>query len=51
MTPEIISNPLPIPPIARRAVSGAADPRYEIRPKGKGRLDRTIARRARQRER
>jgi uncharacterized protein YllA (UPF0747 family) len=35
MMPEIISNPLQIPAVGKRAMSGEADPRYEPRPKGK----------------
>lgn len=41
MTPEIISQPLGIPAVARRAMEGQADPRYEPRPAGR---DEWIAR-------
>ena len=35
MTLEIISHPLALPPVAQKAMSGAADARYEPRPSGK----------------
>ena len=41
MNPEILTQPLAIPPVAAKAMSGGADPRYEPRPHGK---DEWIAR-------
>jgi bacillithiol biosynthesis cysteine-adding enzyme BshC len=41
MNPEILTQPLAIPPVAAGAMSGGVDPRYEPRPHGK---DEWIAR-------